>query len=87
MRIYFAGPLFCNAEQAFNAQLAAQLEGLGFSVFLPQRDGVESWNLDEENISGDDLRRKIFAVDRDEILKADIFLFVLDGRMPDEGRG
>ena len=83
MRIYLAGPLFCEAERVFNAQLAARMEAIGFSVFLPQRDGVESWILDDEKLSGDALRRKIFAVDRNEILKADVFLFVLDGRVPD----
>lgn len=30
-------------------------------------------------------RRLLFATDRDEVLKADVFLFVLDGRVPDEG--
>ena len=85
MYIYLAGPLFCDAERAFNAQLAEKLEGRGYSVFLPQRDGVESWTLVEEKLTGDALRRKFFAVDRNEILKADVFLFILDGRVPDEG--
>ena len=30
-------------------------------------------------------RKKIFELDRDQIHQADIFLFVLDGRVPDEG--
>jgi len=42
MRIYLAGPLFCQAERAFNLQLAEKLEERGLTVFLPQRDGVES---------------------------------------------
>ena len=32
-----------------------------------------------------ELRRVIFELDRDKILETDIFLFVLDGRVPDEG--
>lgn len=27
----------------------------------------------------------MFIMDRDKILEADIFLFILDGRVPDEG--
>lgn len=30
-------------------------------------------------------RRVLFETDRDEVLKADVFLYVLDGRIPDEG--
>lgn len=42
MFIYFAAPLFCQAEKAFNLQLTRKLEERGFTVFLPQRDGVDS---------------------------------------------
>jgi nucleoside 2-deoxyribosyltransferase len=45
MRIYFAGPLFCNAERAFNLRLAEKLEAKGYQVFLPQGYGVESESL------------------------------------------
>ena len=41
MLIYFAAPLFSVAEQAFNRQLTEKLVEIGFTVFLPQRDGVE----------------------------------------------
>lgn len=80
MRIYFGGPLFSEAERVFNLRLAEKLEAKGFQVFLPQRDGVES---EEKPIH--DLQQAIFERDRDQILQADIFLFVLDGRVPDEG--
>jgi nucleoside 2-deoxyribosyltransferase len=33
----------------------------------------------------EELRQSIFAIDRDKVLEADIFLFVLDGRVPDDG--
>jgi nucleoside 2-deoxyribosyltransferase len=39
MRLYVAGPLFSDAERAFNAGLAAAIERLGIEVFLPQREG------------------------------------------------
>jgi nucleoside 2-deoxyribosyltransferase len=41
MLIYFAGPLFSQAERHFNQQLTHKLEQAGFQVFLPQRDGPE----------------------------------------------
>jgi hypothetical protein len=85
MRIYFAGPLFCEAERAFNLFLAEKLEAEGYQVFLPQRDGVESEKPPYHEMTNDELQQTIFRLDRDKILQADIFLVVLDGRVPDEG--
>jgi nucleoside 2-deoxyribosyltransferase len=85
MQIYFAAPLFCQAEKEFNLQLTHILEKHGFTVFLPQRDGMESSKPPYNEMTGDELFKAIFALDRDKIQEADIFLFVLDGRVPDEG--
>jgi nucleoside 2-deoxyribosyltransferase len=85
MLTYFAAPLFCEAERAYNAQLTAKLEERGFTVFLPQRDGVEVDRPPYNQMSSDERCRAIFALDRDKVLEADILLFVLDGRVPDEG--
>jgi len=85
MLIYFAGPLFNEAEQAFNLNLTETLEEAGFTVFLPQRDGIESKKLPYSEMAADELRQSIFTIDRDKVLEADIFLFVLDGRVPDDG--
>jgi len=85
MKIYFAGPLFSEAERAFNAGLTTRLEACGFTVFLPQRDGVERGKSQFEGLTDDERRVALFTKDRDEILSADIFLMVLDGRVPDEG--
>ena len=85
MLIYFAAPLFCQAERAFNSELTAKLEERGFTVFLPQRDGVEVDRPPYSQMSSDERCQAIFRVDRDKLLEADIFLFVLDGRVPDEG--
>lgn len=85
MMIYFAAPLFCQSERAYNAELTTKLEKSGFSVFLPQRDGIK---LSEEFLlENNDSERcqKIFTFDRSKILIADIFLMILDGRVPDEG--
>lgn len=84
MKIYFAGPLFCQAEVEFNSKVTAELRRNGFDVYLPQenskidvlpdtRDGVE------EMLCG------FFADDIRAIDSADILLILLDGRVPDEG--
>jgi len=85
MLIYFAGPLFSRAERDYNLQLAHILENHGFSVFLPQRDGVELSKPPFNQMTSDVLSQSIFTLDRDKIFDADIFLFILDGRVPDEG--
>lgn len=85
MQIYFAAPLFCREEQEYNLNLTTKLEKIGFTVFLPQRDGVE---LKEElftNHSEEEICQEIFKLDRNEIIKADVFLILLNGRVPDEG--
>lgn len=83
--IYYAGPLFNAAERAFNVELTAALESLGCEVFLPQRDGVEANKLPYSAMSRDERRKAMFELDRDMIEGCDIFLFILDGRIPDEG--
>lgn len=83
--IYFAAPLFSEAELAFNADLCAALEAAGHEVFLPQRDGVEANKAPCSSMTPPERRRAMFALDRDRILACDVFLIVLDGRVPDEG--
>ena len=83
--LYFAAPLFSAAEGRFNLSLTAKLEALGFSVFLPQRDGVERDRPPYDTMPADEKRQLLFETDRDQIFSAEVFLFVLDGRVPDEG--
>ena len=85
MRIYFAGPLFSHAEKTFNIELARKLEDIGHSIFLPQRDGAEKKFPNYYELVKEERREAIFKKDYDEIIAADIFLFILDGRVPDEG--
>lgn len=85
MLIYFAGPLFSAAERRFNADLTADLEAMGFDVFLPQRDGVERDKPPYDAMTPDQRRAAIFRTDAEHVFAADILLFVLDGRVPDEG--
>ncbi len=85
MLIYLAGPLFSDAERRFNQELARSLEGEGYSVFLPQRDGVEADKPPFNAMSRSERRNAMFRLDASKILEAEVFLFVLDGRVPDEG--
>ena len=83
--IYFAGPLFSEAERRFNLGLTHRLESLGFDVFLPQRDGAERDRQPYDTMTPEERRYAMFSLDRTRILDSDVFLFVLDGRVPDEG--
>lgn len=85
MLIYFAAPLFSHAECLFNASLTQHLEAEGFTVFLPQRDGVEKNKPPYNSMRSDELRRTLFHLDKQQIFACDIFIFLLDGRVPDEG--
>lgn len=82
--MYFAGPLFSEAELEFNRQLVARIEELGFDVFFPQRDGAEH-NRPPDVVTDEQRSAAIFKLDSTKVLEADILLFVLDGRVPDEG--
>ncbi|SCW65579.1 Nucleoside 2-deoxyribosyltransferase [Ruminococcaceae bacterium YRB3002] len=82
-RVYFAGPLFNQGEKEFNLKLTNLLEAHGYTVFLPQRDGIEAALL--EGKSEQEMSEMIFALDEGEVLKADILFMNLDGRAPDEG--
>ena len=82
-RVYFAGPLFNQAEKDYNLKLAELLEEYGYDVFLPQRDGIEAAAL--EGKSEEELIEMIFSLDESEVKKADIIFMNLDGRVPDEG--
>ena len=85
MLVYFAGPLFSEAERRFNRRLTGRLEDLGFEVFLPQRDGVEREKPPYDAMTPEERRQATFYLDKTKILEAEVFLFVLDGRVPDEG--
>jgi nucleoside 2-deoxyribosyltransferase len=65
--------------------LTEKLETLGFWVFLPQRDGVEREKPPYDAMTPEVRRHATFHLDKTRILEADVFLFVLDGRVPDEG--
>lgn len=82
-KVYFAGPMFNQAEKEFNLRITKVLEDYGYQVFLPQRDGIEAAKL--EGKTEEELIKMIFALDAGEVKKADIVFMNIDGRVPDEG--
>lgn len=82
-KVYFAAPLFSAGEKEFNAKITAVLEKFGYDVFLPQRDGILAAELD--SLTAEDKVRTVFSKDWGALKNSDILLFVVDGRVPDEG--
>ncbi|MFZ2070628.1 MAG: nucleoside 2-deoxyribosyltransferase [Halobacteriota archaeon] len=85
IRIYIAGPLFSEAERQYNKYLRDFLENFGFKTFLPQRDGHMLSELLVNGTTKSVAIDKIFNRDIKELQKSDIVIFVMDGRVPDEG--
>jgi nucleoside 2-deoxyribosyltransferase len=84
-RIYIAGPLFSKAERQYNEYLSEFLENFGFEIFLPQRDGHKLSELLANGTAKSFAMEKIFKRDINELQKSDVVIFVMDGRVPDEG--
>lgn len=85
MHLYFAAPLFSQAERHFNERLTQRLEVQGLTVYLPQRDGAEKDAAAYNAMTPEERGCAIFHFDKEHIFACDIFLMLLDGRVPDEG--
>jgi len=80
-------------ERKEMAQLAKVLEDAGYSVFLPQRDGLEFAELFplflQRGVPAPDaqkiLNMAIFSLDVFQIINSDGLLLNMNGRVPDEG--
>jgi nucleoside 2-deoxyribosyltransferase len=81
--VYLGGGLFTDQEKAFHLQLTHDLEGLGFSVFLPQRDGYEAAALTDW--SAEETIERIYRRDLIEVCRARFLFANLDGAIPDDG--
>jgi nucleoside 2-deoxyribosyltransferase len=82
--IYFAAPLFSEAELSFNVRLTSVLEPK-VDVYLPQRDGGRLVDLIAEGVAPRDAYASIFERDLEALRECDAVLIVLDGRTVDEG--
>ena len=85
MKLYIAGPYYSKAEKKFNLELAKKLAVLGYEVFLPQRDGVTKGAQCLEDADDQAKRIEMFDLNTANVLAADVFVYILDGRVPDEG--
>jgi len=85
MKAYIAAPLFCDAEKQFNLLVDAAVREVGFDTFLPQRDGGEAARLVRQGLNEDVVRRRLYELDCTAIAECEVFVFILDGRVPDEG--
>lgn len=93
-QIYCAGPLFNKPERDEMSEIAAALEGAGYSTFLPHRDGLELARLVPElrglgsdaRTADETIQRAIFSLDVYQLLScSDGVVANLNGRVPDEG--
>ena len=76
MYLYLAGPLFTQAERAWNVRLGDELTKAGHSVFLPQTEVQAIASLDAGTI---------FEVDVNGVRSAEAVVAVVDGADPDSG--
>ena len=84
MLVYIAGPLFSDGERAFNEQVDAIVRSCGHDTYLPQRDGGRVTDL-PDTIDGVDKHTYLFRLDCENLRHCDVFLYLMDGRVPDEG--
>ncbi len=84
MKVYIAAPLFCEGERRFNERIDAILRDCGHETYLPQRDGGCVADM-PDTIDGVPKQKYIFRLDCENLNRCDVFLFLLDGRVPDEG--
>ena len=84
MKIYIAAPLFNEGERAFNEKVDAIVRESGHETFLPQKEGGCVADL-PDTIHGIPKRKYLFQLDCEHMDWCDAILFLLDGRVPDEG--
>jgi deoxyadenosine/deoxycytidine kinase/nucleoside 2-deoxyribosyltransferase len=84
-KAYYAAGLFNQAERAFNVSVKEVLDELGYDTWFPQEDAGLLDRLIESGMSVDEARHQIFRANLRAVEEADILVFSLDGRVPDEG--
>ena len=92
-KIYCAGPLFNPKEREEMSTIASVLKRVGYSIFLPQENGLKFAELlpalIEKNIHTEHatkmLNMAIFSLDVFEVMNSDGLILNMNGRVPDEG--
>lgn len=85
MKVYIAGPMFNEAEKAFNMRVDEAVRATGAATYLPQRDGGEAAALVAQGLDEHQVRQRIYQADRTAIDECGMLVFLLEGRVPDEG--
>jgi len=80
IRVYFAAPLFTQAEWQWNLKLASELRKLKLQVVLPQDRAAPMLTGDERFDA-----QTLFHANVSEIEKCDVVLAVFDHADPDSG--
>jgi nucleoside 2-deoxyribosyltransferase len=94
--VYCSGPLFCAGEIVIMGRMASALERAGYSAFLPHRDGLEAFVLNQVDSPLANsllaapvtrlMHRGGFAIDAYAIVReSDFFVVNVGGRAPDDG--
>jgi nucleoside 2-deoxyribosyltransferase len=77
--VYVAGPLFNTHERRYLEEIAAAVEGAGYSTYLPHRDaGVLDLTIPGE-------RERVFQADLDALDACDFCVALLTGADHDSG--
>ncbi|MCP4964776.1 MAG: hypothetical protein GY926_06035 [bacterium] len=85
-RVYYAASLFNEGEREFNRQVVEMIHDLGYSTWFPQEDvGLLSNFVENDGMTLEEARDHIFRLNIREVQAADLVVFCLDGRVPDEG--
>lgn len=82
-RIYFAGPLFTQAERSWNAKLAARLRAAGHIVDLPQEQAQEIVKS-TDGLTAEE-RAALYGASISSIERCDVVVAILDGPDADSG--
>ena len=85
-RVYYAASLFNEAEREFNRKVVAMIQDLGYSTWFPQEDvGLLTDFIEKDGMTLEEARTHIFNLNIGEVKAADLVVFCVDGRVPDEG--
>lgn len=84
-KAYYAAGLFNQGERAFNLEVKAVLDDLGYETWFPQENAGFLEDLIEKGMTLAQARHHIFEINLEAVRGSDLLLFLLDGRVPDEG--
>lgn len=82
---YYAAGLFNEGERQFNLKVKMMLDELGFTTWFPQEDAGFIEDYLARGMTLDEARHHIFEQNLEAVRGADVLIFNLDGRVPDEG--